>query len=66
MILVVLTIFIIAVVCDTWLVSKEIIFFNSDKLTGIVFGLLPIEEYVFYLVVPYIVLFLYKFSERHL
>lgn len=66
MIFVSLGIFILAIICDSWLVSNGIIIFELNKLIGIKIGYLPIEEYVFYLVVPYTILVLYKFSERHL
>ncbi len=61
-----LIIFVLAIICDSWLVSNGIIVFELDRLMGIKIGYLPIEEYLFYLAVPYIILVLYKFSERHL
>lgn len=61
-----LFVFVVAIICDSWLVSQNIISFNMNKLIGIKIGLLPIEEYIFYLVVPYMVLFLYKLTKRSL
>ena len=66
MISITLLIFGLAIICDSWLVSNGIIIFELDRLVEIKIGYLPIEEYLFYLFVPYTILVLYKFSERHL
>lgn len=62
--LVFLTIFFVAIICDSWLVSNNILSFNIDKLIGIEVGVLPIEEYIFYITVPYVIIVLYKLFNR--
>ena len=51
-----------AIVWDSVAVSRGHWTFNDDILTGIEIGLLPLEEYIFFLVVPYFVLTVYNLS----
>jgi len=54
--------FIVGVVWDTFAIWRHHWVFPSGNL-GIVIGLMPLEEYLFILIVPYFVLTLYKLMD---
>lgn len=45
---------------DVWFVSLEVWGFNEKYTTGIKIGSLPIEEWIFFIVVPYACAFIYE------
>jgi lycopene cyclase domain-containing protein len=56
--------FIIGVAWDSFAVYRHHWAFPGDGLTGIYFGNLPLEEYLFSLVVPFWVITIYKLLDR--
>lgn len=64
-ILIPLTLFAVGVVWDTYAVSRGHWEFNDEFLLGVYIGKLPLEEYVFILVIPYLVLVVYHALKRH-
>ena len=48
---------------DSYAIWRGHWIFPSDKNLGIVIGLMPIEEYLFMLIVPYGILTVYKFLD---
>lgn len=52
--------FFIGVVWDTYAVWSGHWFFSREKLLGIYIGILPLEEYLFFVIVPYAVITIYK------
>lgn len=52
--------FIIGVIWDSVAVANGHWYFNYDNLIGIKIGLLPLEEYLFFLILPYFLLTIYR------
>lgn len=52
--------FMVGTAWDSFAVARGHWYFNFDNLVGIKIGLLPIEEYLFFLVMPYLILILYR------
>lgn len=52
--------FVIGVIWDTYAVYQGHWFFRKENLNGLYIGVLPLEEYVFFLVFPYAVITIYK------
>lgn len=61
-----LTLLVIGVAWDTYAVTRGHWTFNDEFLIGIYIGKLPLEEYVFIIVVPYLVLVVYHVFKRYL
>lgn len=57
-------IFICELVWDHYSVSQHIWSFPTGKTIGLRLGVLPIEEYLFFLIVPYFGVTVYKFLEK--
>ena len=55
-----LIIFVIGSVWDTYAVSREHWVFPGNGLIGVKIGLLPIEEYLFFLIMPFLAITIYK------
>ncbi|MCX6761249.1 MAG: lycopene cyclase domain-containing protein [Candidatus Moranbacteria bacterium] len=55
-----LLIFITGSVCDLFATSQQIWIFPGTGITGIRIFWLPIEEFFFFIIIPYFVLVLYK------
>jgi lycopene cyclase domain-containing protein len=53
------------VIWDVWFTKVGVWEFNSQFLVGIFFGNLPLEEYLFFLVVPWVCLFIYESIFAH-
>ncbi len=45
---------------DIWFTSKQVWGFNENYITGIKIGNLPVEEWLFFIIVPYICVFIYE------
>ncbi|PIR44247.1 hypothetical protein COV23_00880 [Candidatus Wolfebacteria bacterium CG10_big_fil_rev_8_21_14_0_10_31_9] len=60
--------FIIGTIWDTLAVYRGHWYFNfsNNGLLGIKIGLLPLEEYLFFLIVPYFILTFYKFLKKEI
>jgi len=58
--------FIIGYIWDILAVYRQHWTFEGPGLIGIKIGLLPLEEYLFFLVIPYFILTLYRFLKREL
>lgn len=56
----------IGVAWDSLAVYREHWAFSNTKLLGITIGVLPLEEFVFFLIVPYFILVVYKFLQKKL
>lgn len=56
--------FLIGLSWDWWSTSRGHWIFDFDKLMGIKIGILPVEEYLFFLIVPYVILTFYKVLKR--
>lgn len=56
--------FVIGTIWDSFAVYRGHWYFNTTKLIGIKIGLLPLEEYLFFLIIPYFILTLYRFLKR--
>ena len=54
------TIFISGLICDLFATYKQIWIFPGNGIIGLRFFWLPIEEFLFFMVVPYFVLVLYE------
>ena len=52
--------FIVGVLWDTFAIWRGHWVFPPDKSLGIVIGLMPLEEYLFILIIPYFILTIYK------
>lgn len=52
--------FVVGVVWDTFAIWRGHWAFPPGKNVGIVIGLMPLEEYLFILIIPYFVLTVYK------
>jgi lycopene cyclase domain-containing protein len=59
-----LTFVIVGTIWDSYSVSQGHWFFNEESLIGIKLGILPIEEYLFFIVVPYFCISVYKLMEK--
>lgn len=55
--------FVVGVLWDSYAVSRGHWVFPQEKTLGIVIGVMPIEEYVFMIVVPYFILTFYKYFD---
>ena len=55
-----LILFVVGTVWDTVAVMNGHWYFNETNLIGLKIGVLPLEEYVFFLVIPYFIVVLYK------
>jgi lycopene cyclase domain-containing protein len=58
--------FLIGILWDSFAVARGHWVFNMDKLLGIKIGLLPIEEYLFFLIIPYTILTLYRVLKKEI
>ena len=56
----------IGIIWDTFSVSQKIWVFPGFGLLGPRIGILPIEEYLFFLIIPYFGFSLYKTIEKHI
>lgn len=65
-ILVTVLFFVIGVAWDTFSVIEKTWIFPGNGLVGIWIGVLPLEEYLFFLVVPYWILTVYKLIDAKL
>jgi len=52
--------FAISVTWDSWAIYREHWTFSSGKNIGVIIGLMPLEEYLFALIIPYLIITLYK------
>jgi lycopene cyclase domain-containing protein len=59
-VLVVLIFFLIGVLWDTFAIWRGHWYFNEEKLIGVTIGLMPLEEYLFILIVPFWIITTYK------
>ena len=59
-----LTFFIIWVIWDTYATYKGHWTFHGNGLIGIKIGLLPLEEYLFILILPFWIITLYKLIDK--
>lgn len=55
-----LVIFVIGVVWDSFAVSRQHWIFPGKGLVGIKIGILPIEEYLFFFIMPFLAITIYK------
>ena len=55
----------IGIAWDTFSVSQEIWVFPGNGLIGVNIGSLPLEEYLFFLIIPYFGFSLYKTLEKN-
>ena len=58
--------FIIGFLWDSLAVYRRHWTFEGSGLVGIKIGLLPIEEYLFFLIVPYFILTMYRFLKKEI
>ena len=58
--------FLIGTLWDSYAVIRGHWYFNFDNLLGVRIGVLPLEEYLFFIVVPYAVLTLYKVLKKEI
>src|SRR5258706_12152166 len=65
-ILIPLAFFLIGVIWDSYAVVRGHWNFNTEKLLGIKIGVLPIEEYLFFLIIPYTVLTIYRVLKKQI
>ena len=56
--------FILGILWDFYAVSQGHWKFPGDGLLGIYFGILPLEEYLFFLIMPYFAVTFYKSLEK--
>lgn len=63
-ILIPLVFFLIGIIWDSYAVTRGHWSFNMEKLLGIRIGVLPVEEYLFFLIIPYTVLTLYRVLKK--
>jgi lycopene cyclase domain-containing protein len=56
--------FVVGVTWDTAAVINGHWYFNDANLLGIKIGVLPLEEYFFFLVIPYFIVVLYKILKQ--
>ena len=56
--------FMVGIIWDTIAVINGHWYFNEDNLVGIKIGVLPIEEYLFFLIIPYFIVVLYKILKQ--
>lgn len=57
--------FIIGVIWDSFAIWRGHWIFPKGKNLGISIGLMPLEEYLFMIIVPYLVLTIYKIIDAH-
>lgn len=55
--------FIIAVAWDSFAIWRGHWVFPVEKTLGITIGLMPLEEYLFALIIPYFIITIYKFAD---
>jgi len=60
---IILIFFVVGVIWDSFAVYRGHWIFPKNKTIGITLGLLPLEEYLFFLILPYFVLTVYKFID---
>lgn len=60
------TFFVIGLIWDWYATINGHWNFNFKNLTGIRIGILPLEEYLFFIVVPYSVLTFYKVLKKYI
>ena len=65
-VLIPLIFFLIGIVWDSFAVTRGHWSFNMDSLLGLKIGVLPIEEYLFFLIIPYAVLTLYRVFKKEI
>lgn len=56
--------FLIGVIWDTYAIYRNHWIFIDENLLGIKIGLMPLEEYLFILIVPFCILTYYKLLDR--
>ena len=56
---------ILFILCDEWFTVMDVWSFNSKYITGLYIGYLPIEEMLFFLFIPYCLMFMYHCSARY-
>ncbi len=61
-----LVFFVIGVLWDSFAVIRGHWYFNMDNLLGIRIGVLPLEEYLFFLVIPYATLTIYRAIKKEI
>ena len=57
--------FIVGLIWDWYATINNHWNFNFKNLTGVRIGILPLEEYLFFLVIPYFVLTFYRVLKRY-
>jgi lycopene cyclase domain-containing protein len=65
-IVVTLFFFVIGVLWDTFAIMQGHWSFNETGLVGIRLGIMPIEEYLFILIIPFWIITMYKLFEQRL
>ena len=60
---IILLFFIVGIIWDSFAVYRGHWIFPQEKTLGITIGFLPLEEYLFFLIIPYMVLTIYKFID---
>jgi lycopene cyclase domain-containing protein len=58
------SLFIIGTVWDSFSIFRGYWVFNKEFFVGITIGLMPLEEYLFMLVIPFMTLVVYRFARR--
>lgn len=61
-----LVFFVIAAVWDNFAVYRGHWSFEGAGLIGIKIGLIPLEEYLFFLIIPYFIITVYKVLKREI
>lgn len=51
---------------DTFAVWRGHWYFDYSNLVGLKIGLLPIEEYLFFLIIPYFIITFYRFLKKEI
>lgn len=64
--IIVLVFFVIGVLWDTFAIWRGHWAFPGNGMVGIRIGLMPLEEYLFVLVVPYWIITLYRVLTKHI
>ena len=65
MIFAVIIYLVVGISWDTYAIWQGHWIFPSDKILGPKIGLMPVEEYLFMLIIPYFILTVYNFLKRN-